>query len=113
MKKSTLSGPHFTVHYPELPAFRDYLQGKTPEAIGWQTSKWAKSGGWKGCGWSGEVLPDKEGRTFSVPMGDGILPPVPPKKGKKGKGKDGDAAGGEGGDGGDGDGGDGDDKDDG
>lgn len=65
-------------------------------------STWGSGEGWKGYGWAGEVLPDKEGKTFGIPMGEGRLPPVPVKK-KKGKG---------GGDGADGE-GEGDDKEDG
>lgn len=73
IEHSKMSGRPVVVHYPDLPAFKDYLQGKTPEAIGWNSPKWGTQG-WTGYGWGGGVLPDKEGKTFGVPMPEGKTP---------------------------------------
>lgn len=90
IEHSKLSGRPVVVHYPELPAFKDYLQGKTPESIGWNSAKWGTEG-WTGYGWGGEVLPDKDGKTFGAGMPEGKLPPGAQsgKKKKKGKGEEG------------------------
>ncbi|KAL7422352.1 hypothetical protein Q5752_002998 [Cryptotrichosporon argae] len=110
---ATAVGHSVVVHYPVLPAFADYGVRKEAGGAGWRTGKWGTEG-WTGYGWEGETLPDEEGRTFGIPMPEGVAIVAEEnkeggggkKKKKKKKGKGGGCGGGGGG-------GDGDDKGDG
>ena len=71
LEHAKLSGRNVVLHYPALPAFEEFLSGKSRESVGWKEPQWGTEG-WTGYGWSGEVLPGKGGMTFGAPMPEGL-----------------------------------------
>jgi hypothetical protein len=71
LEHAKLSNRNVVLHYPALPSFDEFLQGKSRESVGWQDPQWGTSG-WTGYGWAGEALPGSQGRTFGAPMPDAL-----------------------------------------
>lgn len=94
---SSISGREVVLHYPDIPAFREYLSLKAGEGVGWGEAKWGTEV-WTGYGWSGDIVrTPAAGKTGAAEAGGGAAKAPaggaqPQGPGKKGKGKGGGGA---------------------